>query len=357
MSSNVEILSLIVTALCLISFCLVFTFLFRHYYLSNIDEIKKGNADQEILELEIEERKKKTRKHAKAIKITKKVVGYGLFAIVLVIFGFSLYGRFFNNNLSFGNSGLIVISTGSMSEKNESNDYLFDNNLNNQFNAYDVISVTKYDSPEDVKQYDVIAYKNTDGIIIVHRVIEIREANGENVFITRGDANNTSDTNFQYENYLTFDNIIGYYNGTRVPLIGVFVIFLQSNAGIITIVAIAYCLIMFDHYNSKFDEALLNRTKYISETLKYDYDNVVKFETFNENITLYNNKIYTFVDGTIFEEKEANEENLKIYNDKKALVKIDEKESRSEEKPCKTNFFSKSFEQIKNKFTKKDKSE
>ena len=89
--SSVEILSLIVTALCLISFCLVFTFLFRHYYLSNIEEINKGNADQEILDLEKEEIKKKTRKHAKAIRITKKVASYGIFAIVLVIFGFSFY--------------------------------------------------------------------------------------------------------------------------------------------------------------------------------------------------------------------------------------------------------------------------
>lgn len=355
--SSVEILSLIVTALCLISFCLVFTFLFRHYYLSNIEEIKKGRADQEILDLEGEERKKKAKKHAKAIKITKKVTSYGIFAIVLVIFGFSLYGRFFNNNLSFGNNGLIVISSGSMSQRNDSNDYLFENNLTNQFDTYDIIGVTGYESIDDVKQYDVVAFKNTEGTIIVHRIIEVREVDGQNVFITRGDSNNTSDTNFQYKDYLTFDNIIGYYNGTRVPLLGVFIIFIQSNAGIITIIAIGYCLLMFDHYNSKFDEALSNRTKYISETLKYDYDSVVKLETFNENITLYNNKIYTFVDGTIFEEKEANEENLKIYNDKKALVKIDEKESKSEEKPCKTNFFSKSFEQIKNKFTKKDKSE
>lgn len=354
---NVEILSLIVTALCLISFCLVFTFLFRNYYLSNIDEIKKGNADQEILELEVGERKKKTRKHAKAIKTTKKIVGYGFFALVLVVFGFSLYGRFFNNNLSFGNSGLVVISTGSMSEKNDSNDYLFENNLNNQFDAYDIIGVSKYDSVDEVKQYDVIAYKNIDGVIIVHRVIEIREENGQNVFITRGDANNTSDTNFQYENYLTFDNIIGYYNGTRIPLLGVFVIFLQSNAGIITIIAIGYCLIMFDHYNSKFDEALAERTKYISESLKYDFTSAVKLDAISENVSLYNNKIYTFVDGSLFDEKDANEENLKLFNEKKSLMKVEEKDISNDEKTCKTNFFLKSFEQIKNKFSKKDKSE
>ncbi len=353
--SSVEILSLIVTALCLISFCLVFTFLFRHYYLSNIEEINKGNADQEILDLEKEEIKKKTRKHAKAIRITKKVASYGIFAIVLVIFGFSLYGRFFNNNLSFGNSGLIVISSGSMSERNEDNDYLFSNNLTNQFDTYDIIGVSGYQSIDDVKQYDVVAFKNTEGTIIVHRIIEIKEVNGENVFITRGDSNNTSDTNFQYKDYLTFDNIIGYYNGTRVPLLGVFIIFLQSNAGIITIIAIGYCLIMFDHYNTKFEDALSKRTSLLVNTLKYDFTSDLKLDTVTENLTLYNDKIYTFIDGNIYEEKEVDESLKSIFEAKKSLVNKEENNDENKEKDCKTNFFSKSFEQLKNKFKRPSK--
>ena len=355
--SSVEILSLIVTALCLISFCLVFTFLFRYYYLSNIEEIKKGRADQEILDLEKGERKKKAKKHPKAIRITKKVASYGIFAIVLVIFGFSLYGRFFNNNLSFGNSGLIVISSGSMSERNDSNDYLFENNLTNQFDTYDIIGVTGYESIDDVEQYDVVAFKNTEGTIIVHRIIEIREVNGENVFITRGDSNNTSDTNFQYEDYLTFDNIIGYYNGTRVPLLGVFIIFLQSNAGIITIVAIGYCLIMFDHYNSMFEEALNKRTSLLIDTFKYDFDSEAKLQIINENLTVYKDKIYTFVDGNFFEEKAVDEETLALISNKESLMNLEEKEKETEKNNCKTNFFSKSFEQLKNRFSKSKKSD
>ena len=61
--NNVEILSLVVTIICLVSFCLVFTFLFRHYYLSNINEIKEGKADKEVIEYNkerIEKNKKKS---------------------------------------------------------------------------------------------------------------------------------------------------------------------------------------------------------------------------------------------------------------------------------------------------------
>lgn len=355
--TSVEILSLIVTALCLISFCLVFTFLFRHYYLSNIEEINKGRADQEILDLEGEERKKKAKKHSKAIRFTKKVASYGIFAIVLVIFGFSLYGRFFNNNLSFGNNGLIVISSGSMSERNDSNDYLFENNLTNQFDTYDIIGVTRYQSIDDVKQYDVVAFKNTEGTIIVHRIIEVREVDGENVFITRGDSNNTSDTNFQYKDYLTFDNIIGYYNGTRVPLLGVFIIFLQSNAGIITIVAIGYCLLMFDHYNTMFEEALSKRTSLLVDTFKYDFDSEAKLQVINENLTIYKDKIYTFVDGNAYKEDTLDENTLTLFNEKMNLMNLEEKAKENNEKDCKTNFFSKSFEQLKNRFKRSNKSD
>ena len=45
--NNVEILSLVVTIICLVSFCLVFTFLFRHYYLSNINTNIENAIKQE----------------------------------------------------------------------------------------------------------------------------------------------------------------------------------------------------------------------------------------------------------------------------------------------------------------------
>ena len=48
--SGIEVLSLIVTIICLVSFCLVFTFLFRHYYLTSIEEIKSGRADFDVIE-------------------------------------------------------------------------------------------------------------------------------------------------------------------------------------------------------------------------------------------------------------------------------------------------------------------
>lgn len=269
--SSIEILSLIVTVICLVSFCLVFTFLFRHYYLNNIDEIKNGRADYDVIEYNKERIEKGNLKSEKAKKIASKTIGYTFLAAIVIFFGFSFYARFFNNNLLFGDSGFIVISSGSMSQRNEANDYLDEQQLYNQFDTYDVIGLTKYDSIDDVKQYDVVAFYGLDDVIYVHRIIEVRD---NNTFVTRGDSNAVSDTNRLYNGYLNYNNIIGYYNGERVPLIGVFVVFLQSNSGIITIVSIVYCLLMFDHYKSKYDDSIENRIEYLNKTLSINYGEI-----------------------------------------------------------------------------------
>lgn len=47
-----------------------------------------------------------------------------------------------------------------MSQQNEANTYLKTNNLNNQFNTYDIIQIQKYKDVDQVKLYDVVAYRN-----------------------------------------------------------------------------------------------------------------------------------------------------------------------------------------------------
>ena len=153
-----------------------------------------------------------------------------------------------------------------MSQRNEANDYLDEYHLYNQFDTYDIIGVTKYNSIEDVKQFDVVAFYGQDDIIYVHRIIEVRD---NNTFVTRGDSNAISDTNRLYNGYLTYDKIIGYYNGSRAPLIGVFIVFLQSNSGIITILSVVYCLLMFDHYKTKYDEFVLLKIRHILPIYSY----------------------------------------------------------------------------------------
>ena len=161
--SSIEIIALIVTIVCLVSFSIVFTVLFRHYYKSNISTIESGEEDLALIDYAIEEEKAKKKKFKKAIRISLKVLSYFIFGVILIFFGISLYSRFSNNVMPFGDTSLIVIATGSMSEVNDSNDYIYEHNLNNQFNAYDIISISKYKNQEEIDLYDVIAFKNDDG--------------------------------------------------------------------------------------------------------------------------------------------------------------------------------------------------
>ncbi len=351
--TSIEIISLVVTIVCLLSFSIVFTFLFRYYYITNIKEINEGHSDVDLLELAKEEETINKSKKKKVTNIMSKVISYLLLSVVLFGFGISVYSRFANNNLILGNEGYVVISSGSMSKRNERNDYLDEYHLNNQFNTYDIINIRKYDKQEDVKLYDVIAFKGDDGNIYVHRIIEI---NDDNTYVTRGDSNSASDPNQLYKGNLTYNKIIGYYTNKKINSLGIFVIFLQSNSGIITIISIIYCVMMFDHFRSKYDEAIYNRTNKLIKLLEFDINDdeeINKYVTnLNEEILIYKNNKYIFIQGELVSINKdiSNEELEKIKNIK---VLEDHEFNRIETKEIKkeNNFFIK----LKNKFNKEKK--
>lgn len=271
--STIEIVSLVVTIVCVLSFSVVFTILFRHYYLSQIQEIKFGKQDLDVLDNAIyEERKNKSRKH-KTLRITGKAASYTLFGLVATLFTISLISRITDNTMLLGNQTYIVIATGSMSEKNPNNSYLFSGQtetLDQQFDAFDIINIKKYENQEEVKLYDVVAYKSESGKTIVHRITKILS---DGTYITRGDSNKNDDTGSQYRVSLNYDQIIGKYTGKRAQGIGIVVIFLQSNSGIITVASVLYCLAMYDHYRLKYLKAVDERTEYLIKTLSFDLDN------------------------------------------------------------------------------------
>lgn len=331
--TNLEIISLIVTILCLVTFSIVFTILFKHYYDSSIEQINNGKEDLEIVKNGYEMAKNERTKIHKFFKIISKVVSLLILLFVLFFFGLSLYSRFSGNAMPLGNQTFVVIATGSMSEKNEDNDYLI--NYDNQFNAYDIIGISRYNSQSEVSIYDVVAFKNKDGTIIVHRIISIEETDEGIGYITRGDSNNLSDTDIQYDGYLSYENIIGHYNGSRVQSLGIFIIFLQSNAGIITIIAIVYCLIMFDYFSNKFDKSLKSRTEYLKNVFQIDFKD-------------YENQIHP--EFTYYESAKINEKTYSLYE-----TSLQENDDSENDKPAKVNYFQKNLRKIKNFFGKKNK--
>ena len=140
------------------------------------------------------------------------------------------------NVTNFGDKGVLVVASGSMSQKNAANDYLIEHNLTNQFNTYDIIVIEEVNSDEDLKLYDVITFVDKDGKLVIHRIIKIEtDENGNVTYITRGDSNNTNDAPS------TIANIKGKYTNKRIQYIGAIVLFFQSTLGIVTLVILAIC--------------------------------------------------------------------------------------------------------------------
>ncbi len=321
--SSTEIITLIVTIVCLISFSAVFTILFRHYYKTSTEEVLSGKEDIELIDNAIDEEKEKRNKTKKTFKLVAKIASRVLLGAIFVIFLFAIVAKVRDNSMPFGDSTAIVIASGSMSQKN--NDYVKNNDdLNNQFDTYDIIGLSRYRSQEDVKLYDVVAYKNKKNVTIVHRIVEVKtDSEGNITYLTQGDSNASADNvgGSQYSGYLTYDKIIGYYNGTRLKGIGIFVIFLQSPAGIVTVLSIVYCLFMFDTLSSKYKKAIEERTNMLIGLIDYDLSEGTEknlIGSFSETL-FYKGNAYTFQDGKFVSKKEMNEDDK--LNDHMVFVK------------------------------------
>ena len=84
--------------------------------------------------------------------------------------------------------GILVIGSGSMT---------------GTINKGDAIFFEQYNTREEIKEGQVIIF-NRDEIRVVHRVVDIKNVNGEKRYTTKGDANEDID-----EGYVTNEDIIG----------------------------------------------------------------------------------------------------------------------------------------------------
>lgn len=342
--STFEIISLIVTIICIVVLCTAFTFLFRYYFLSSIKTIKRGDEDVDIIDYAIEVDKIKKSKVKKIRNIILKVFSYIILTCIVGVFSYSLYAKFTDNVMPFGNSTLIVIASGSMSEVNPDNTFLKEHpECTNQFDTYDIIGLSKYEDVKDVNEGDVIAYKSsTINTIIVHRVIDIISPSSDSdnpTFLTEGDANSIDDSGTYYTGYLKYSDIIGYYNNFKIKGIGSFIVFLQSSIGIITIISIIYCFIIYDIYSQKYKNALDERIKILSSNLDIEFEKgLFKKAGYYEEL-IYKDKIYTFKEGEFVSSKklEDNELDLDDKLDTVIFKKIEDNEEVYIVKNTKTN--------------------
>ena len=322
--SSTDIIALIVTIIGVASFATVVTILFRNYIRSAIKEIKAGHRDIEIVDLMIYELDPAVIKKNKATGVAKNVIYYAFLAIIIPIFGLSLYSRIKNNVTKFGENFVMVVASGSMSMKNEANDYLVYNNLNNQFATYDMIVLAGVKSASQLNKYDVIAYRNDKGINVIHRIIEIDYSEGEIRYTTRGDANSATDSY-----HPKMKDVIGKYTGKKIPAIGIFIMFFQSYAGIVTILSVVYCSFMISHFNKKLDTATDERRELLATLFNVDEMGARDPELMTNahaSIIYYKGFAYEISSDGKADKREMTQQEMELYSVSEEPLKIEEKE-------------------------------
>lgn len=298
--SSTEIISLIVTFIGIFSFATIFTILYGNYASMSIAELNSGKRDIELIDEVIYERQEKVKRRKEIFATIKNVVFYMTMFLIVPLFIFSLINRFTNNKLMIGDKTIMVVASGSMSYKAETNTYLVTNNLNDQFSKYDIIILEKVDNAFDLKRYDTIAFVNDKGINIIHRIKDFKSGGR---YETRGDAVEESDPYSP-----VFDDVIGRYTGSKIPALGMFVMFFQSYAGIITIVSLVYCLLMIDRISEKINKVQLKRVEYLEKALGFASSDDAKAMQAAYTETIYfKGFAYHFKDGEFIEKEEINE--------------------------------------------------
>ena len=323
--SDIEIVGLIVSILGIGCFAALFTILYMTYSNSTINEYKTGKRDIELIDEAIYDNLSYVKKRKKIFQTIKSIGFYGLMIIIIPFFTLSLINKFSGDITMINNKGIIVVATGSMSKKDKNNDYIVKNNLNNQFDAYEIIVIEKVETHDDLKLYDVISFVNDQGINVIHRIIDIEYGERGIQYETRGDSNNASD---KYRPVL--EDIQGKYTGTHIPYLGLFILFMQSYIGIITIVSLIYCLFMIDRFTAKITKTQNDRLDILSEVIDY------KTETQRGEIKAkyvesiyYKGYIYLFNENGFIDKKEI-KDGPYLEESNTSIIKVIEDGTNSE---------------------------
>ena len=219
--------------------------------------VNGGLEDERILKNY--KKKKEREKTTKYARIADIIFSSVVCLIFLVMFISSIGIQFSEKSCCGVIPSYRVVQTGSMAKKHEKNKYLFENELNNQIQTFDLIRVTKLPEEKDIKLYDIIVYE-TDGMLLVHRVVGIEEPNEKHpncrYFLLQGDAVEAPDR-FP----VLYEQMRAIYTGNRIPFIGSFIMFMQSFAGWLCMLLVVGATIATPILEKKITTAELERVK------------------------------------------------------------------------------------------------
>lgn len=217
-------------------FVVLFTYMIWMIMKMSLKLMEHGLADEEI-----------TKEYEKE-QNTSPVVDWlckGLSLLLCMVFSvgfvFSMWMNATEDRAANGIPSIKVVKSDSMATKHEANSYLWENNLNDQIQMFDVVVCNHLPAEEDLKLYDIVVYEQND-IYVIHRIVGIEEPNekhpNERYFLIKGDANKYAD-----EFPVLYSQMKGIYEGFKIPFVGSLVLFMQSPAGWLVILLVVYAMV------------------------------------------------------------------------------------------------------------------
>lgn len=300
---KLELIASIVTGVSVISFAAIFTILYKIYANAVTAEYETGKCDVDLIEETIRDNKRNARLRTKVARVLKKILFGVVLAVLIPLLLIALYTKLTGGVAMINGHGVIAVASPSMSQKNSANPYLAD--INDQFDMYDIIMLEDVRSDGDLGMYDVIAYVNDEGVNIIHRIVGTENTSSGLRYITRGDYNNTDD-----KYHPSVDDVLGKYTGDKVPFVGAFVIFLQSFSGIVTVLAVIYCLIMIESVGNAIYDAREERLLFLQESIDFGNETVQDDKldySFTETV-YYKNYAYTFDENGLISKKPVSDQ-------------------------------------------------
>ena len=227
-------------------------------------QVEQPSEPTTVLEAIFEEKRK-----SKKYKVMSNVFFAIFYVVFLCFFAVALTFRLNNQEVYIGDTTLVTVLTGSMETANEENEYLFDEGLTDpedQITQYSLIGLNRVHEQSEMKLYNIYGFKNNDGVLIIHRLIRIytNPETGITTYMFRGDANTES---LGYELVVDFDQIVGEFNGFENYGLGVLIIYVQSNIGLIAILAAFLFLLSYQITESCIEKAYDKRIQEIAKEI------------------------------------------------------------------------------------------
>lgn len=196
-----------------------------------IKAITYGIEDDKIIKEHEKYNKKRAAITTANIVVKALLIVITIFAVIFFVWASAL--RFKDPKVVGDVAVPRVVLSDSMSYKRESNKYLEENGLDDQFDTFDIIFMGELPDEFELELYDIVIYELRDELI-VHRIVGIEEPNEQHpdhrLFELRGDAVKNSDE-FKVE----YSQMKAIYTGEKINYVGSFIYFMQSPLGYICI--------------------------------------------------------------------------------------------------------------------------